>query len=274
MIGLTPTTGVTKLTFTCSGAGEVKGGHWPLQVRIVTANGYTCADNPDLDPAHGQGAWGAAGRAAVTTADVFANRSYIVGWVNCNSAGAAENTSTEVSSCGLKVDVTLSLEEGYNPTKNVEIASAKGIVAGCHAPGATVTGTAKPPKSAAVLENVSFCAILHHQGWERPLFDSAHAHKTETGQNAHWDAEKKQWINSKNGLPLTPETLSAGEIAKGLFFGYLGRSVCQGGHIGPWKLTADPYHAHNDETGVNAVFDTDKNQWIDAKTGKALTPDP
>jgi len=115
----------------------------------------------------------------------------------------------------------------------------------------------------------------HHQGWDRAAWDPAHAHKAETGQNAHWDADKKQWINSKNGRPLTPETLSSGEIAKGLFFGYLGRSVCEGGRIGPWKLApSDPYHAHNTKTGQNAFFDTDKRQWIDAKTGKALTPDP
>lgn len=44
-------------------------------------------------------------------------------------------------------------------------------------------------------------------GWEHHPETPDHAFNPETGQNAYWDDEKQQWVDSKTGKPLTPSGL-------------------------------------------------------------------
>ena len=38
-------------------------------------------------------------------------------------------------------------------------------------------------------------------GWEEP--DGDRSFNPQTGQNAHWDDEKQQWMDSKTGTPVS-----------------------------------------------------------------------
>jgi hypothetical protein len=142
---LSPTTGLTKLTFACSGA-TAKEANYQLQVDIRTPDGSTSPYVTQLDPKMSAGAWIGGGhewKSGISRkgGKPFSNGAYTVGWLHIVSDGGVATTS-----CGLGVYVTVSLNEaGYGEAeKLVEVGSAKPAIAGCHVPGRTVSS--KPEK--------------------------------------------------------------------------------------------------------------------------------
>ena len=67
----------------------------------------------------------------------------------------------------------------------------------------------------AYVEDCGWCHLArHHKGWERDVTDHRRAFNPETGQNAHWDDDKGQWIDSKTGEGLTPSVWESGPAGK------------------------------------------------------------
>ncbi len=113
------------MTFTCAGDRYVKGGPYPLEVRITTPSSYTSGN-----AAGGQnGSWNAVGRTAATYVPKFVSGDYTVDWFNASSAGALNGPYP--SSCGLRVNVMVILQEGLKSGQpnDVDVGSADGIVA-------------------------------------------------------------------------------------------------------------------------------------------------
>ena len=127
------------MTFTCAGDRYVKGGPYPLEVRITTPSSYTSGN-----AAGGQnGSWNAVGRTAAPYVPKFVSGDYTVDWFNASSAGALNGPYP--SSCGLRVNVMVILQEGLKSGQpnDVDVGSADGIVAGCNKPGLTVASKAR-----------------------------------------------------------------------------------------------------------------------------------
>jgi hypothetical protein len=137
VVGLGPEVGLTELTFSCSGAESVKGGPWSLEVKVVTRghvslSGVANTGQVDIRASPGGSDKDGIG---VTT---FRNGGFTGEWLNQKTGGPAV-AGNQLSSCRLKVDVTVVLQEGLKDGQpnNIVIGSAEGIVAGCGAPSVT-----------------------------------------------------------------------------------------------------------------------------------------
>jgi len=132
--GVRPVTGLTRMTFTCSGAESIHGGPWSLVIKIHTPEGRTSANaaggmNPAGSPF---GSWGVEREGHdAETSSTFVNGTYTVQWLNVNAA------NEYTSSCGLQLIANLVVEQGRpNGTINpVPVAYPTELVAGCHSPG-------------------------------------------------------------------------------------------------------------------------------------------
>ena len=65
----------------------------------------------------------------------------------------------------------------------------------------------KGTRGAAWIEDYLYQRHLQKEGWERDPTDHRRVHNPKTGQNAHYDQDKQQWIDSKTGEPVTPSGL-------------------------------------------------------------------
>jgi hypothetical protein len=94
-------------------------------------------------------------------------------------------------------------------------------------------------------------------------YDDTRAFNSTTGQNMHWDCNKKTWIDSKTGEPVSG--------------GFDGRRGSDGEVIPPPPATSgasfvdyDDTRAFNSTTGQNMHWDPDQKTWIDSKTGQPV----
>src|SRR5438067_356266 len=121
-------------------------------VSIATPNGYASIDSPrNVDPNHSQGGWNVVGHEAATKVTPLTNGNYFVWWSNVAQPGISANASDVVSSCGLKIAVTISMDTSPAPT---EVGSSSGITASCDTANGRVTGAARAPRPVWVTHGV------------------------------------------------------------------------------------------------------------------------
>ena len=138
-----PFIGDTWLVFGCGDAESVTGGPWGLTVKVTikTPGSYVGYSAPTLY--HGDTMAQAVG-AGPSSGAVFRNGNWYYEWINSNATNAS-GYGTQVSSCGIKVDVEIVLEVGVKPNgqpNNSVLGTAKDVVGGCSQSGAVVEGSA------------------------------------------------------------------------------------------------------------------------------------
>lgn len=102
--------------------------------------------------------------------------------------------------------------------------------------------------------------------------DPERAYDPKTGQNLHWDCNKKTWVDSKTGKRLGFEggRASDGEIIPPPPPTY-DESRPSGDRGSQAKQdSSDPKHAYDSKTGQNLHWDSKEKTWKDSKTGKSL----
>jgi hypothetical protein len=110
--------------------------------------------------------------------------------------------------------------------------------------------------------------------WTRDPSDPNTAFNSKTGQNAVYDKNKRQWIDPRTGKGLSraaDDKTAEAIVETALLTEFAGTQIGSG--LGDWtRDPSDPNTAFNSKTGQNAVYDKNKRQWIDAKTGTPLSP--
>ena len=166
---LTPLIGDTWLIFTCGDAQSVTGGPWGLSVKIAikTPGSYVGYSAPTLY--HGD-TMAQAVQAGPSSGAFFRNGNYYYEWINSIAANAS-GYGTQVSSCGIKVDVEISLQVGIKPNgqpNNSVLGTAKSVIGGCSQSGAVVEGSAPQIETARQDERVAIrdlqnASKVHHK---------------------------------------------------------------------------------------------------------------
>jgi hypothetical protein len=112
------------------------------------------------------------------------------------------------------VSIAVPPSSNGGPSLNIwEILIGVGIVA---VAAGGVTYYVKKRLNKARVEDFAWCRLSCGSGknWERDVTDHGRAFNPETGQNAHWDDDKGQWIDSKTGEGLTPSVWESGPAGK------------------------------------------------------------
>ncbi|MCC6980836.1 MAG: hypothetical protein IT343_21130 [Candidatus Melainabacteria bacterium] len=104
---------------------------------------------------------------------------------------------------------------------------------------------------------------------EQDSSDPERAYNPKTGQNLHWDCNKKTWVDSKTGKKVGFEgAKSGGEV--------IPPPPRQVDPDDPTQLTqaeqdlSNPKRAYNPKTGQNLHWDSKEKTWVDSKTGEKV----
>jgi predicted heme/steroid binding protein len=148
-------------------------------------------------------------------------------------------------------------------------------------------GSQRPPNPGAPIviregQTIATASGAQTQVFATVLFpdpnDPEHATDPMTGRNFHWDADKKQWVNSQagqsvnfsgylshDGTPGTPVVIREGQTiatASGAQTQVLATVL--------FPDPNDPEHATDPMTGRNFHWDADKKQWGNSQTGQSV----
>ncbi|MHB8643134.1 MAG: hypothetical protein ACYDA3_09655 [Gaiellaceae bacterium] len=119
-------------------------------------------------------------------------------------------------------------------------------------------------KGEATRRDALFQTYLKPRGFSQDTTDPTRASNSATGHNAVWNRDTETWQDTKSRERLS----GTGNDPAVLAYTFWWLDLFPKGFS---RNSTDPYRASNASTGQNAVFDTQKLEWVDAKTGAPLS---